>query len=66
MEHSPEVWHIPPGTLCTYIYIYIYIYSIYLCVCFQENYIYEPKETLLKEYEMNSLKPSSYITYHRV
>jgi hypothetical protein len=24
MEHSPEVWHIPPGTLCIYIYIYIY------------------------------------------
>ena len=23
-EHSPEVWHIPPGT--PYIYIYIYIY----------------------------------------
>ena len=23
-EHSPEVWHIPPGT--PYIYIYIYIF----------------------------------------
>ena len=22
-EHSPEVWHIPPGTLCIYIYTYI-------------------------------------------
>ena len=24
-EHSPEVWHIPPGTSCIYIYIYIYM-----------------------------------------
>ena len=23
-EHSPEVWSIPPGTLCIYMYIYIY------------------------------------------
>ena len=22
-EHSPEVWHIPPGTRCIYIYIYM-------------------------------------------
>jgi len=22
-EHSPEVFHIPPGTPCIYIYIYI-------------------------------------------
>ena len=30
-EHSPEVWHIPPGTPCTYIYIYIYIYIYQRC-----------------------------------
>ena len=26
-EHSPEVWHIPPGTPCIYMYIYIYIHT---------------------------------------
>ena len=30
-EHSPEVWHIPPGTPCIYIYKCIYIY-IYICM----------------------------------
>ena len=24
-EHSPEVWSVPPVTLCIYIYIYIYV-----------------------------------------
>jgi len=26
-EHSPEVWHIPPGTPCIYIYKHTYIYT---------------------------------------
>jgi hypothetical protein len=31
-EHSPEVWHIPPGTTCIYIYIYICV-CVCVCVC---------------------------------
>ena len=27
-EHSPEVWHIPPGTPCIYINKYIYIQGV--------------------------------------
>ena len=33
-EHSPEVWHIPPGTpvyIHIHIYVYVYIYT-YICI----------------------------------
>ena len=33
-EHSPEVWHIPPGTPCIYTHTYIHTHThTYVCVC---------------------------------
>ena len=29
-EHSPEVWHIPPGTPCIYTYVCVCVYARYL------------------------------------
>ena len=49
-EHSPEVWHIPPGTSCIYTYIYI-VYRVSQEECarlresvpYVELYRYNPK-----------------------
>jgi len=29
-EHSPEVWHIPPGTPCIYIYIVLILFIMHV------------------------------------
>ena len=38
-EHSPEVWHIPPGTLCINIHIYMYMYIYAYIFIYIHTYI---------------------------
>jgi hypothetical protein len=39
-EHPPEVWHIPPGTLCIHVRMHVYIPCMYIMYVYINVYMY--------------------------